>query len=282
MISSEVQRTLVKSPPELWAELSDPEALARHLGELGDIRIVRTEPECAVEWAAEAASGTVLIKPSGWGTNVRLTVTRNLATSERAPEPPAEPADARVGAETETETARLAAGVDSRPDPEPSAPSEPPSARAEHPDTLAEPRCSAPEPVPRVGFFAWLFRRRRTSQQDRTAADGVARGEAKADAAEPDAFAAVRELLAPETFAASHPFAALAPAPPEPPTRPEPSLPAQRTPPTEEVQSTAEQAADISAELMTAEEAAAEEVTAVLTAVLDRLGAAHHRPFSRA
>ena len=42
MISSEVQRTLVKSPPELWAELSDPAALARHLGELGEIRIVRT------------------------------------------------------------------------------------------------------------------------------------------------------------------------------------------------------------------------------------------------
>ena len=30
-----------------------------------------------------------------------------------------------------------------------------------------------------------------------------------------------------------------------------------------------------------AEETAAAEVTAVLTSVLDRLGAAHHRPFSR-
>ena len=40
---------------------------------------------------------------------------------------------------------------------------------------------------------------------------------------------------------------------------------------------------DIAAELKAAEEeVAAEEVTAVLTAVLDRLGAAHHRPFSRA
>ena len=35
MITSEVQRTLVKSPPELWTELSDPESLARHLAELG-------------------------------------------------------------------------------------------------------------------------------------------------------------------------------------------------------------------------------------------------------
>ena len=35
------------------------------------------------------------------------------------------------------------------------------------------------------------------------------------------------------------------------------------------------------AELAAAEEVAAEQVTAVLTGVLDRLGAAHHRPFSR-
>ena len=38
---------------------------------------------------------------------------------------------------------------------------------------------------------------------------------------------------------------------------------------------------DLSEGLKAAEEVAAEEVTAVLTAVLDRLGAAHHRPFSR-
>jgi hypothetical protein len=49
-----------------------------------------------------------------------------------------------------------------------------------------------------------------------------------------------------------------------------------------DVQALAEPAVDISAELKAAEEVAAEEVAAVLTAVLDRLGAAHHRPFSRA
>ena len=42
-----------------------------------------------------------------------------------------------------------------------------------------------------------------------------------------------------------------------------------------------EPTADISAELKAAEEATAEQVTAMLTGVLDRLGAAHHRPFSR-
>jgi hypothetical protein len=41
------------------------------------------------------------------------------------------------------------------------------------------------------------------------------------------------------------------------------------------------QPAEISAELKAAEELATAEVTAVLTSVLDRLGAAHHRPFSR-
>ena len=67
MISSEVQRTLVKSPPELWAELSDPDSLARHLGELGEIRITRVEPERTVEWEAADATGKVLLKASGLG-----------------------------------------------------------------------------------------------------------------------------------------------------------------------------------------------------------------------
>jgi hypothetical protein len=43
----------------------------------------------------------------------------------------------------------------------------------------------------------------------------------------------------------------------------------------------AEEPVDLAAELQAAEEVAAAEVTAVLTAALDRLGAAHHRPFSR-
>ena len=43
----------------------------------------------------------------------------------------------------------------------------------------------------------------------------------------------------------------------------------------------AESEPDLAAELRAVEEAAGEEMTAVLTAALDRLGAAHHRPFSR-
>jgi hypothetical protein len=75
MVIAEAQRTLVKSPPELWSELSDPAALARHLGELGEIRIVRTSPEQTVEWEAEDKRGRVEIQPSGWGTKVTLSVT---------------------------------------------------------------------------------------------------------------------------------------------------------------------------------------------------------------
>jgi hypothetical protein len=124
MISSEVQRTLVKSPPELWAELSDPAALARHLGELGEIRITRIEPEKAVEWEAADTTGKVTLTPSGWGTKVTLTAARELS----APEPPPEP--------------EPAIEVEPEPEPEP---------------IVAE----EPEPEPHPGFFARLFRRRK-------------------------------------------------------------------------------------------------------------------------
>lgn len=170
MISSEAERTLVKSPPELWALLSDPESLARHLGELGEIRIVRSEPENAVEWEGEGITGTVQLKASGWGTKVTLTAMR------QPPEPPAPP----------------------EPEPEPVLESE-------------------PEPEAKLGFFARIFRRRPKVQ---------------------------------------------------PIPEPEPEL-------QEEPQ------ADIAAELLALEESSAAETTAVLTAVLDKLGAAHHRPFSR-
>jgi hypothetical protein len=179
MISSEVQRTLVKSPPELWALLSDPDSLAQHLVELGDIRIVATEPESAVEWEGQGVAGTVQLKASGWGTKVTITATRP------APEPPAPP------------------------EPEPT------------PAPAVE-----PEPEPRLGFFAHIFRRRHK----------------------------------PEPM-------------PEPMSEPMPEP---------EPQEEAQQQTDIASELLALEESAAAETTAVLTAVLDRLGAAHHRPFSRA
>jgi hypothetical protein len=285
MISSEVQRTLVKSPPELWAELSDPAALARHLGELGEIRIVRTEPERVVEWAAENTTGTVAIKPSGWGTKVTLSVTRELAVAmpqaaaEATDELDASAPDAVVAAATaqaaesrDVVEPKTAAEEDAVPEPppevipEPQITSEPETVAmapeiASDPETLAAAPVQEPGPEPRRGFFARLFGRRRR--------------EASTGPTTPDAFAAVRQVLEPETFAAEHPFAAVPevkqlqqPAPEPTATEPVPDTEPQQT-------------GDIAAELLAAEEAGAEDVTAVLTAVLDRLGAAHHRPFSR-
>jgi hypothetical protein len=274
MISSEVQRTLVKSPPELWAELSDPAALARHLGELGEIRIVRTEPESTVEWEAQNTTGVVSIKPSGWGTKVTLSVTSNLAgpepadttaESETPPEgPPAAISDGEVSITSDGESPATGVGEA----PVTSEGGSQATGKGETPDTAHESAAAAEpadEPEPRRGFFARLFARRRRSAVsaapiacDAPVASAEARSAAEGSADQPDAFTAVTQALTPESIAATDLFTPPAPKP----------------------------LADISAELMAAEEVAparvtAEEVTAVLTAVLDRLGAAHHRPFSR-
>ena len=289
MISSEVERTLVKSPPELWAELSDPAALARHLGELGEIHIVRTEPERVVEWAAEHTTGSVSIKPSGWGTRVTLSATR-----ERSPSAPAHEATSEAEAEVEAETAVEGTGKPVAETEVVGAILDEPAAEPEVVDAILDEADAEPEaaekvaqPEPRRGFFARLFRR--SARTELAPESGVQETAAPpepdiATAAvepsgptpteklsvgpapeRPDAFAAVRQVLAPETFAATHPFAAQAAVDAAPAIEPK---------------------ADIAAELMaaedvTADEVGAAEVTAVLTAVLDRLGAAHHRPFSR-
>src|SRR6266576_701328 len=83
------QRTLVKSPPELWAEISDPAALARRLEGFGEVRIASLEPETTVAWEGDRARGTVRLEPSGWGTKVTLTaeVDAPAAPPQVAPEP---------------------------------------------------------------------------------------------------------------------------------------------------------------------------------------------------
>ena len=294
MISSEVQRTLVKSPPELWAELGDPASLARHLGELGEIRITRIDPEQAVEWETEDATGTVLIKPSAWGTKVTLTVTREASTAEPplAAHPPAQPGqtvepepaaafEPEPAAETELVpeievTAEIepepAAELDTESAPqceaEPAMDAEPEPAvwdeasagvEAQHEPTLqllAEPE---PELLPRRGFLSRLFGRRPR--------------EVAVEPEPADQYAPVASWE-PEPAEPSEPPASLEPEPPE-----------AYAPVAEQIEQPAESldssSQEISAQLEQAEEAAAGEVTAVLTAVLDRLGAAHHRPFSR-
>ena len=114
------KRTLVKSPPELWEELSELERLATHLEAFGEITITKLEPEHTVAWEGEHASGTVSIEPSGWGTKVTLTA---MVPEEEPPEPQPEP-------EPEPEPV-----VEVTPEPEP------PAAKR------------------KVGFWAKLFRR---------------------------------------------------------------------------------------------------------------------------
>jgi hypothetical protein len=381
MISSEVQRTLVKSPPELWAELGDPAALARHLGALGEIRITRAEPEKRVEWEAPGTNGVVQIKPSGWGTKVTLSVTREV---ELAEQPPASAAageqqvtDSTAGAEPlAVSSGTPEPGPEYTPEPEqepeiedgvevdagveveegaepedgvevddgsepydtavtqawPAVEAEPEVAAVEYAEPAPEIEIAGdapvawPEPLeqatePRRGFFARLFGRRRPqvdtmSPDDVDARPDTTEGSFEADAEQataqtgdeqpqPAARSSAIELLqarfAPATAAAARaagagPAVAIAPGAVEPEAaQPEPVEPEAAEPETaqpeagapeaaapESVEPEAAQPVDLAAELQAAEEVAAEEVRAVLTAVLDRLGAAHHRPFSRA
>jgi len=65
----EVSRTLVKSPPELWAELEGD-----RLGTaVGAVNVKATEPERELAWEADGAAGLARLEPSNWGTKVTLT-----------------------------------------------------------------------------------------------------------------------------------------------------------------------------------------------------------------
>lgn len=65
----EVSRTLVKSPPELWAELG-PDCLEPALGA---VSVEEKEPERQLAFAGEGVHGTATLEPAGWGTKVTLT-----------------------------------------------------------------------------------------------------------------------------------------------------------------------------------------------------------------
>jgi hypothetical protein len=153
----EAARTLVKSPPELWAEVSDPTALARHLSAFGDIRITRLEPEATVAWEGDRASGTVALEPTGWGTKV------TVAAETVAPEAPEVPEEAPEAEQAPDEPQAQAA--DEAPAPAPTA------------------------EAPRRGFFARLLRRRPPAPVDEPAAtaDAPAAPKAAEAAEEPPA-----------------------------------------------------------------------------------------------
>jgi hypothetical protein len=236
-VSTEVQRTLVKSPPELWTELSDPDALARHLSELGEIRITAVEPETKVEWESEGASGVVQLKQSGWGTKVTLSVTHTAPVVEESSselQALAEPAgntQPEPMPETNPEPVAVA-------EPEPVAVAEPEPTPQPEPVATVEPEPPTVEPEPQLGFFARLFRKRKAKPV------AIVEPEPEIEVVEIEAVA----MAAPE------------PIYPEPPDEP---------------------GVDLAAELGAVEAQMAAETTELLTGVLDRLGAAHHRPFSR-
>ena len=223
------QRTLVKSPPELWAELSDIDALARHLGEFGEIRITRLDPETTVAWEGDRACGTVALEPSGWGTKVTITATlaEEVVAEPVVVEPePVEPS--RAGRVEPEAGARARAGRRGAASPSPSrSPRRPGRHRHE---------------APKVGFFARLFGRRRKVE------------------------AAVE--VEPEPVPRSRPSWS-------PSRSPSPSSPS-RSPGREPEPVAVEPEPEPQPAPLDVERA-----EAILTGVLDDLGSAHHRPFSR-
>jgi hypothetical protein len=237
------ERRLVKSPPELWAELSELERLARHLGAFGEIRITKLEPESTVAWEGEHASGTVSIEPSGWGTKVTL---KAVLPEPPAPEPEPEPEQPTV------ESAAL-----EPPPPEPAVPSTPEGEALESLFRAAD-KPSEPDPrpvpdTPRRGFFSRWMSSRWTRR-------GVV-----LPTAETDPLPAEPEPLPPEPE----------PQPVEPEPEPQPVEP-EPTLPTAEPTPAAEPDPDPPAPGLDPDAA-----EAALNGMLDTLGAAHHRPFSR-
>ncbi|MGH2905553.1 MAG: hypothetical protein ACRDKI_02145 [Solirubrobacterales bacterium] len=98
-----IARTLVKSPPEIWAELQQAEHLAELLGD-DAIKITKTEGETALEWAGSSARGRIEIEESSWGTKVKLTADVTEAVAEPEPvavEPEPEPEPEPVAEEPE-------------------------------------------------------------------------------------------------------------------------------------------------------------------------------------
>ncbi|MDX6726316.1 MAG: hypothetical protein QOK49_1121 [Baekduia sp.] len=246
MSEPRAQRTLVKSPPELWAEISDVSTLARHLGEFGDIRITRLEAETTVVWEGDRACGTVELQPSGWGTKVTIT-----AAAVEAPEPEPEPAAVAAEQERIVEAPTEVVAVEVEPEVVAAVAPEPEVKEEVVAEPIAEPVTESialvpAEPQGRRRLLARLFRRRAV-----VAAPEPAAIEPEPVKPDPEPVAVVPE---PERVAEPEPepeAVAVEPEPDPPAVEPEP-----------------ERFDDA-------------RVEAVLVSVLDDLGSAHHRPFSR-
>lgn len=218
-----VQRTIVKSQPEIWSEVSDATSLSRHLGAFGEITISELTPETAVAWEGDRVRGTVTLERSGWGTKVTVTA----ETEEGAATPDAEPFAAPEVAAEVTEVAADTLSV------------APPVVEEAMTDAtvVADAPDPAPAPDPPLGFWARLARRWRTRAElpvEVVTPELVLDDEPEAVPVEPEPIVVVD--VEPDVIAAI-----------------EPDRPAQED----------------------------RDLDQVLTAMLDHLSAAHHRPFSR-
>ena len=222
MQRSTATRRLVKSPPELWAELSSEEALGRHLAQFGEIRITRVSPETTVAWEGDRIRGTVELEATGWGTKVSLT-----AADPEPHRPPRERGRRRRAAHDQRPAAPA----------QRAAPEPPPAAALE------------PPPEKPRGFFARLFRRRR--------------------AAQPAAGIPGPPLPTPDP---SPPTPGPVPGPPAPGPDPTPGPGGPNPGPAPTLRHRSARRSRPHDPQRT---------VAILTEVLDDLGAAHHRPFSR-
>jgi hypothetical protein len=71
MATIELERSLVKSAPELWDHLTSESRLS---GWLGEVRVSAAYPPYRLEWDARGASGVIELESAGWGTRVRVQV----------------------------------------------------------------------------------------------------------------------------------------------------------------------------------------------------------------
>ncbi|MGH3471548.1 MAG: hypothetical protein ACRDPG_05835 [Nocardioidaceae bacterium] len=299
MAQHEVTRTLVKSQPEVWTQCSDANSLGRHLnGSFGEIRITRLEPEHSVAWEGEEVSGTVTIEPSAWGTRVTLSVemageiaeleeaaplkppaTLPLAAPATAPlaAPPAPPSEPEPEFEGEAE---FEAEVEPEPEPEvePVAMAEP--ADVVEPDEVVVPDPESPpaavgEPKPALKgwarFRAWWGRA--ASLEPPPDEEVPVHGDTVVDDDLPaaDETGLVEEPVTeePELPGQREPEPTV-----EEPVAEEPEVPVRREP-----EPPVEPRVEPPVEPPSTPES---DTAAVLSAALESLGQAHHRPFSRA
>jgi hypothetical protein len=290
MTEHQASRTLVKSPPELWAECSDPGSLGRHLNDcFGEIKITRLEPETAVAWEGERGSGTVRLEPSGWGTRVILTARAEVDAVNR-PVAPATQQPPAPGGGASTAPAPQGAIVPTGPAPAASAtrdPSQgdwPRAALAEPPPpAAAPPPPPMPPPAPpRRGLLGRLFARNQPVAEPRPAAPPAAEttrpepARARQTASAPPAAETTRPEPARARQTASPPPAA------EPPANPTPTPPTAEAPAPPPTPAPPRHSPTAIGPAPPPTPQAPQDPAAALARALDSLGQAHHRPFSRA